>query len=147
MGRFDGKVALVTGGANGIGAATSEKFAAEGASVVVVDLEQGAADAVAQKVSGAGGKAIGVAADVTNHSTAKGGLQSMARTLAIELGRFNINVNAVAPGFVETRMTQETARRMGVDFEDFKKGAAEMIPLKRVGQPADIANVIAFLCH
>src|SRR2546423_12488407 len=53
----------------------------------------------------------------TNYSTAKAGLQGMARTLALELGPFNINVNAVAPGFVETRMTRATAERMGVDFE------------------------------
>jgi len=70
----------------------------------------------------------------------------MARTLAIELGPFNINVNAVAPGFVETRMTRATAERMGVDYEAFKMGAASQIPLLRVGQPVDIANVIAFLC-
>jgi 3-oxoacyl-[acyl-carrier protein] reductase len=70
----------------------------------------------------------------------------MARTLAIELGRFNINVNAVAPGFVETRMTEATAQRMEVDWEAFKKDAAERTPLRRVGQPIDIANVIAFLC-
>jgi 3-oxoacyl-[acyl-carrier protein] reductase len=82
----------------------------------------------------------------TNYSTAKAGLQGMARTLAIELGPFNINVNAVAPGFVETRMTQQTAERMGVDFEAFKIGAASQIPLRRVGQPEDIASVIAFLC-
>jgi 3-oxoacyl-[acyl-carrier protein] reductase len=82
----------------------------------------------------------------TNYSTAKAGLQGMARTLAIELGRFNINVNAVAPGFVETRMTEATAQRMGVDWEAFKKDAAERTPLRRVGQPIDIANVIAFLC-
>jgi 3-oxoacyl-[acyl-carrier protein] reductase len=82
----------------------------------------------------------------TNYSTAKAGLQGMARTLAIELGPFNINVNAVAPGFVETRMTRATAERMGVDFEAFKIGAASQIPLRRIGQPADIASVIAFLC-
>lgn len=233
MGRFEGKVALVTGGANGIGAATAELFGREGASVVVVDLEQGHATGVAESITSAGGRALGVACDVTrkeqveasvkratdeygrldilvccagiirdnlvfkmtdddwlavinthltgsfffaraaqavmtqqnygkivllsstsalgnrgqtNYSTAKAGLQGMARTLAIELGRFNINVNAVAPGFIETRMTQETARRMGVDFEDFKKLAAENIPLRRVGQPVDIANVVAFLC-
>ena len=81
-----------------------------------------------------------------NYSTAKAGLQGMARTLAIELGPFNINVNAVAPGFVETRMTQATAERMGIDFEAFKIGAASQIPLRRVGQPEDIASVIAFLC-
>jgi 3-oxoacyl-[acyl-carrier protein] reductase len=82
----------------------------------------------------------------TNYSTAKAGLQGMARTLAIELGPFNINVNTVAPGFVETRMTQATAERMGVDFEAFKIGAASQIPLRRIGQPEDIASVIAFLC-
>jgi len=82
----------------------------------------------------------------TNYSTAKAGLQGMARTLSIELGRFGINVNAVAPGFVETRMTEATAKRMGVDFEEFKRLAAENIPVRRVGQPVDIANVIAFLC-
>ena len=82
----------------------------------------------------------------TNYSTAKAGLQGMARTLALELGPFNVNVNAVAPGFVETRMTRATAERMGVDFEAFKIGAASQIPLQRIGQPEDIASVIAFLC-
>jgi 3-oxoacyl-[acyl-carrier protein] reductase len=81
-----------------------------------------------------------------NYSAAKAGLQGMARTLAIELGPFNVNVNTVAPGFVETRMTRATAERMGVDYETFKIGAASQIPLRRVGQPEDIANVIAFLC-
>jgi 3-oxoacyl-[acyl-carrier protein] reductase len=81
-----------------------------------------------------------------NYSAAKAGLQGMARTLAIELGPFNINVNSVAPGFVETRMTRATAERMGIDYETFKMGAASQIPLQRVGQPEDIANVIAFLC-
>ena len=81
-----------------------------------------------------------------NYSAAKAGLQGMARTLAIELGPFNVNVNTVAPGFVETRMTRATAERMGVDYETFKIGAASLIPLRRVGQPEDIANVIAFLC-
>lgn len=233
MGRFDGKVALVTGGANGIGAASCELFAREGAAVVVVDLEEEHANQVAKSAVDGGGKAIGVGCDVskreqveaavkratdeygrldilvccagiirdnlvfkmtdddwfavmnthltgsfyfaraaqalmtqqsygkivflsstsalgnrgqTNYSTAKAGLQGMARTLAIELGRFNINVNAVAPGFVETRMTQATAQRMGVDYEEFKRLAAESVPVRRVGQPSDVANVIAFLC-
>src|SRR5258708_36767895 len=74
-----------------------------------------------------------------NYSAAKAGLQGMARTLAIELGPFNINVNAVAPGFVETRMTRQTAERMGIDYEAFKMGAASQIPLRRGGQPVDIA--------
>jgi 3-oxoacyl-[acyl-carrier protein] reductase len=81
-----------------------------------------------------------------NYSTAKAGLQGMARTLAIELGRFNINVNAVAPGFVETRMTMQTAERIGVDYEGFKTAVASQTPLQRVGTPEDLAAVIAFLC-
>jgi len=80
-----------------------------------------------------------------NYSTAKAGLQGLAKTLAIELGRYNINVNAVAPGFIETRMTQQTAERMGVDWEQFKKDSASRIPLQRTGKPEDVANVIAFL--
>jgi 3-oxoacyl-[acyl-carrier protein] reductase len=70
----------------------------------------------------------------------------MAKALAIELGQFNINVNAVAPGFVETRMTQAVAERTGADWEQMKAAAAERTPLRRIGQPEDIAGVIQFLC-
>ena len=227
--RFDGKVALVTGGGRGIGAATCELFARDGASVAVCDLDEGPAREVATPL---GEKGLAVTCDVsrrdqveatiqkavdafgrldvlvccagitrdnlvhkmtdedwdgvidthlkgtflcaqvaqrvmvpqrygkmvflsstsadgnrgqTNYSTAKAGMQGMARTLAIELGPFGINVNAVAPGFIETRMTEATARRMGVAWEDFKKAAGERTPVRRIGQPVDIANVIAFL--
>ena len=226
--RFTDRVALITGGGRGIGAATAQLFAREGARVVVSDMDAGPAEEVARPIGG-----LAVACDVTsreqvetlvgravsefgrldilvcsagiirdnmlfkmsdedwdlvidthlkgtflsaraaqkpmveqkygkmvflsstsalgnrgqtNYSTAKAGLQGMARTLAIELGPFNVNVNAVAPGFVETRMTQATAERMGLDFEAFKVGAASQIPLRRIGQPEDIASVIAFLC-
>jgi 3-oxoacyl-[acyl-carrier protein] reductase len=225
---FKDKVVLITGGGRGIGAATAQWFAKEGAKVAVSDLDEGPADEVAKPLKG-----LAIACDVTNreqvesmvqrtvaelgrldvlvccagiirdnlifkmtdddwdsvidthlkgtffsaraaqkpmveqkygkmvflsstsalgnrgqtnYSTAKAGLQGMARTLAIELGPFNINVNTVAPGFIETRMTQQTAQRMGVDFEAFKVGAASQIPLRRVGQPEDVASVIAFLC-
>ena len=226
--RFKDRVALVTGGGRGIGAATARLLAAEGARVAVSDLDEGPAQEIAGPING-----LALACDVSdrgqvdrmvertvkelgrldilvtcagiirdnllfkmtdddwdsvidthlkgtflcaraaqkqmvenkygkmvflsstsalgnrgqaNYSAAKMGLQGMARTLAIELGPFNINVNTVAPGFVETRMTKATAERMGVDYETFKMGAASQIPLRRVGQPEDIANVIAFLC-
>ncbi len=80
-----------------------------------------------------------------NYSAAKAGLQGFTRTLAIELGPFGVTVNAVAPGFIETAMTEATAQRVGVAFEDFKKAAAEQIPVRRTGRPEDVANVIAFL--
>jgi 3-oxoacyl-[acyl-carrier protein] reductase len=231
--RFDNRVALVTGGGRGIGAATARRLASEGAAVVVADLDQAPAQEVVAEIEAAGGRGLAVACDVTqrvsveamfdqaiekyaqldilvacagiirdnlihkmteddwdavinthlkgtflcaqaaqkhmtprkygkmvflsstsalgnrgqtNYSTAKAGLQGMAKTLALELGRFNINVNAVAPGFVDTRMTQATAERMGVDYEQFKQGAAAMIPLQRVGTVDDLAGAISFLC-
>jgi 3-oxoacyl-[acyl-carrier protein] reductase len=226
--RFKDRVTLITGGGRGIGAATAQLFAREGAKVVVSDLDEGPAKEVAGPIGGlaiacnvsdrtqvesmvertvkelgridvlvtcAGiirdnllfkmtdedwdsvidthlkgtflcaraaqkhlvgskyGKMVFLSSTSAlgnrgqaNYSAAKMGLQGMARTLAIELGPFNVNVNTVAPGFVETRMTRSTAERMGVDYETFKMGAASQIPLRRIGQPEDIANVIAFLC-
>jgi len=226
--RFKDRVALVTGGGRGIGAATARLLAAEGARVAVSDLDEAPAREVADPIGGlAVGCDVSVPSEVdamvdltikelggldvlvtcagiirdnllfkmtdqdwdavidthlkgtflcaraaqrhmverkygkmvflsstsalgnrgqANYSAAKAGLQGMARTLAIELGPFNVNVNTVAPGFVETRMTRATAERMGMDFETFKLGAASQIPLRRIGQPEDIASVIALLC-
>ena len=231
MSRYDGRVAVVTGSARGIGAATAQRFAEEGASVAILDLDQ---DAASKTASGLGAaKAIGVACNVgeaasveaavakvveelgkidvlvnnagvtrdnllfkmseddwdavmtvhlrgsflmsrevqkhmvaakygkilnlssvsalgnrgqANYSAAKMGLQGFTRTLALELGPFGINVNAVAPGFIVTDMTDATARRVGVEPEDYRKAAAESTPVRRVGQPADIAATAAFLC-
>lgn len=81
-----------------------------------------------------------------NYATAKAGLQGLTRTLALELGPFQINVNSVAPGFVDTAMTRAVAERMRVPLEEFQREAAARIPLGRLGQPEDIAGVIAFLC-
>jgi 3-oxoacyl-[acyl-carrier protein] reductase len=226
--RFQGKTALVTGGARGIGAATAKRFADEGATVVVADFDKAAAEETAAAIGG-----VAVVCDVTsrtdveaavaaavehggsldmlvtcagiirdnllhkmsdedfdavidthlkgtfyavraaqkqmveqkrgkmvlisstsalgnrgqtNYSTAKAGLQGMAKTLAIELGPFGVNVNCVAPGFIATAMTRQTAERIGVPFEQFQEYAAKEIPLRRVGQPEDVAGTIAYLC-
>jgi len=80
-----------------------------------------------------------------NYSAAKMGIQGLARTLALELGRYEITVNVVAPGFIETEMTADTARRLGLSFEDLKAMAAAEIPVGRVGQPEDIAALASFL--
>ena len=80
-----------------------------------------------------------------NYSAAKMGIQGLTRTLAIELGPYGVNVNAVAPGFIVTDMTDETARRVGSTPEEFRRGIAEITPVRRVGQPDDIAAAITFL--
>jgi 3-oxoacyl-[acyl-carrier protein] reductase len=79
-----------------------------------------------------------------NYAAAKAGIQGFTKTLAIELGRFGITVNAVAPGFIETDMTAATAARVGIEFDEFKAAAAKQIPVGRVGQPEDIAATVAF---
>ena len=80
-----------------------------------------------------------------NYAAAKAGIQGFTKTLSIELGRFGITANAVAPGFIVTDMTAATAARMKLDFDQFQKMAAEQIPVQRVGRPDDIAHTISFL--
>ena len=226
------RVAIVTGAARGIGEATARKLAADGLSVAVVDLDEGACANTVTAIHDAGGTALAVGADVSdatqvtaaveritaelgaptvlvnnagvlrdnllfkmseddwetvmavhlrgaflftravqkhmvdaqwgrivslsstsalgnrgqaNYAAAKAGLQGFTKTLAIELGRFGITANAVAPGFIVTDMTAATAARVGVEFEQFKEGAAAAIPVRRIGQPEDIAALASFL--
>ncbi|KMK97322.1 3-oxoacyl-ACP reductase FabG [Rossellomorea marisflavi] len=79
-----------------------------------------------------------------NYSTAKAGIQGLTKTLAIELGPYGITANAVAPGFIETDMTRQTAERMGVPFAELVSMNISQIPARRSGQPEDIANAVAF---
>lgn len=79
-----------------------------------------------------------------NYSAAKAGVQGLTKTLAIELGRYGITANAIAPGFIETEMTQATAERVGMRFEDFRKMLVDKIPVNRSGHPEDIAHAASF---
>ncbi|HEV7826986.1 MAG TPA: 3-oxoacyl-ACP reductase FabG [Mycobacteriales bacterium] len=230
--RFNDKVALVTGAAQGIGAATARRLASEGASVAVVDLTAERAQPLVDEITAAGGTAAAFGADVSdeasvgsmvdgvvarfgrldvlvnnagvtkdnllfkmsrddwdsvlainltgvflccqaaqghmvaqrsgtivnlssrsalgnrgqvNYAATKAGVQGLTATLALELGPLGIRVNAVAPGYVATSMTAATATRVGSSPEEHQELAAKNTPLRRVGQPEEIASVIAFL--
>jgi 3-oxoacyl-[acyl-carrier protein] reductase len=80
-----------------------------------------------------------------NYAAAKAGMQGFTKTLAIELGKFGVTANAIAPGFIQTEMTKATAERLGVSFDDFIAFSAKEIPVQRVGQPEDIAATASFL--
>ena len=225
------RVAVVTGAARGIGAATALRLAKDGYAVAVLDLDESACAATVSAIEAAGGRGLGVGVDVAkadqvdaamarivaelgapvvlvnnagiirdnllfkmteddwdlvmavhlkgaflmtkacqshmiaakfgriinlssssalgnrgqaNYSAAKAGVQGFTKTLALELGKFGVTANAVAPGFIQTDMTAATAARLGISFEDFIKGAAAQIPVARVGQPEDIAAMVAF---
>jgi 3-oxoacyl-[acyl-carrier protein] reductase len=79
-----------------------------------------------------------------NYAAAKAGIQGFTKTLAIELGRYNVTANAIAPGFIATDMLRATAERVGVPFEDFMAAAAKEIPVGRWGLPEDIAAAASF---
>ncbi|KOX26301.1 MULTISPECIES: 3-oxoacyl-ACP reductase FabG [unclassified Streptomyces] len=231
MSTTEQRVAVVTGAARGIGAATALRLAAEGRAVAVLDLDEAACKDTVEKITAAGGTALAVGCDVSdgaqveaavarvaaelgaptilvnnagvlrdnllfkmsesdwdlvmnvhlkgaflmakacqkhmvdagfgrivslssssalgnrgqaNYSAVKAGLQGLTKTLAKELGKFGVTANAVAPGFIVTEMTAQTAERVGMGFEDFQAAAASMIPVQRVGRPEDVANAIAF---
>ncbi len=226
------RTAIVTGAARGIGAAIARRLGQDGMAVAVLDLDEGACTDTVKAITGAGGEAIAVGANVAdeasvaaavervaeelgrptvlvnnagitrdnllfkmsvedwdavmgvhlrgaflmtraaqkhmvdaeygrivnlssvsalgnrgqvNYSAAKAGVQGFTKTLAIELGRWNVTANAIAPGFIETEMTAATAQRVGVPFEQYKEMAAKQIPVARVGQPEDIAHTTSFL--
>ena len=230
--RFKDRVAVITGGGRGIGAATARRFAEEGAAVVVADLDLGPAKELVAEIEKSGGRALAVACNVTerasvealfkaavdkfgqvdilvacagiirdnlvhkmtdddwdgvidthlkgtflcaqaaqalmtprkygkmvflsstsalgnrgqaNYSTAKAGLRGWPGR-SRSSGALQHQRQRGRPGFVDTRMTMQTAERMGVDYESFKTAVASQTPLQRVGTPEDLAAVIAFLC-
>ncbi len=233
MGRFDGRVAIVTGGSRGIGLGIATKFAEEGAKVAIFDINEEALEQAEKELNDKGYEVMTQATNVAdaeqveasvkavvdkfgkldilvnnagiirdnllfkmtdedwqmvmdvhlkgsfncaraaqkymveqkygrivnisstsalgnrgqaNYAAAKAGLQGFTKTLAIELGKFGITTNAVAPGFIETDMTKATAERVGVPFDKFVEAAISQIPVGRSGKPEDIANAVAFFC-
>jgi 3-oxoacyl-[acyl-carrier protein] reductase len=81
-----------------------------------------------------------------NYSAAKAGLQGFTKTVAHELGRFGVTCNAVAPGFIVTEMTRATAERVGQTFEEFSAARVALIPVRRPGEPEDVADAVSFFC-
>ena len=79
-----------------------------------------------------------------NYAAAKAGMQGFTKTLAIELGRYGVTVNAIAPGFIESEMTIGTAARIGVPFEDLKAAMVKEIPVGRAGTPDDVSAAVAY---
>jgi 3-oxoacyl-[acyl-carrier protein] reductase len=226
MGTMDGKIAVVTGAARGIGRTIAEEFAKEGADVAVCDLKQEWLSETAGAVTKLGRKVKCVAADVSktqdvenavaeilkefgkidvmvnnagitkdtllvrmrdedwdsviavnlrgtflftravgkvmmkqragaivniasiiglignagqcNYAASKAGIIALTKSAAKELASRNVRVNAVAPGFIETKMTE-------VLSEEIKGKMLELIPMKRLGQPLDVAKAVLFL--
>ncbi len=75
----------------------------------------------------------------SNYSASKAGIIGLTKTVARELGKYGINVNAIAPGLIETEMIINAP-------ENVRQAALEEIVLKRIGKPEEVANVVAFLC-
>ena len=211
MKRFEGRVSIVTGASQGIGETIARDLAAEGATVILVDVQRDKLDAVARSIAEAGGRAEPRDADVgdagavertvaavsaahgridhlvnnagitrdsllmrmkeedwdavlrtmiaarygrivniasvaglmgnagqANYAASKAGVIAFARSLAREVGARGITVNAVAPGFIATAMTD-------VLPEDVKKGYLDLIPLRKFGLPKDVSSAVIFL--
>jgi len=81
----------------------------------------------------------------TNYSAANAGLAGMTVSLALELGKYNINVNCIAPDFIETQMIRENIRQENMYLEDLKKALPSQIALRRLGKVEDVGNVAVFL--
>jgi 3-oxoacyl-[acyl-carrier protein] reductase len=234
---LEGRVALVTGAARGIGLAIAQRLAADGAAVCIADLDEGPAAAAAAELEAGGGQALGLGGDVSkpadcerwcnaaaerfgdlhilvnnagltrdamvhrmtdeqwdgvldvvlrgafnciraaapwlrdkernvprrvvnitsvsgiygspgnlNYSAAKAGLIGVTRSLAREWGAFGVTVNAVAPGFIETRMTDARTDAGGAIPPEVREQIIASIPAGRAGKPADIAQAVAFFC-
>src|SRR6266508_4452301 len=159
MTTLHGRVALITGGARGIGAETARVFREAGATVVTWDVVDGADQCV--DVTDAGALDAAVAAVMikkgwgrilnassvvglygnfgqSNYVATKAGVIGLTKVWARELGPTGITVNAVAPGFIATEMVRQMP-------EHILKQMVERTPVRRMGEPRDVANAYLFL--
>lgn len=83
----------------------------------------------------------------SNYAAAKAGLQGFTKTVALELGKFAVTANVVAPGWIATEMTRATAQRMGVSFETFQDQTSASVPMQRWGTPQEIAAAVSFFAR
>lgn len=81
----------------------------------------------------------------TGYATASLAMMGLTRALAVELGPHNINVNCIAPDFIDTDMTRSAARAAGLYVDDYRRLAVALVPLRRLGKPEDVANLVLFL--
>lgn len=81
----------------------------------------------------------------TAYASSSAAVQGFTKALALELGRYGINVNCICPDYIDTEITRNTARKEGMYLDDFRRFATARIPLKRMGTPEDVANVALFL--
>jgi 3-oxoacyl-[acyl-carrier protein] reductase len=79
-----------------------------------------------------------------NYAAAKAGLEGFTKTVALELGKFGITANAIAPGYIDTPMLADTAERIGISYEEFLAAGVETIAVRRPGRPDDVAHAVSF---
>ncbi|MCH9670193.1 MAG: glucose 1-dehydrogenase [Gammaproteobacteria bacterium] len=137
MGRVSGKVAIVTGGASGIGRACAQKLAAQGAAVCVTDIDTQIGDAVATQICESGGDAMFLEHDVTSEAR----WQEVVTSVTATYGKLNVLVNNAGifyGGPTETFELEQWRRQIGINLDGVFLGTKHAIPIMRVAQGGSI---------
>jgi NAD(P)-dependent dehydrogenase (short-subunit alcohol dehydrogenase family) len=139
MDRLNGKVALISGGARGQGAAEARLFVAEGAKVVIGDVLDAETRSLAEEINrGTPKSTLAVHLDVTRASDWRAAVRLLSKAAAVQYAPENIRVNSVHPGVIKTPMVDIFA-------EQDLAAIAAMAPMKRAGTPEEVAYVVLFL--